>query len=73
MRQRGQSKNVSQICRSVSNKCKNSKYSWKLIKNSIESLDLEILTLSNFKGGFSFVIQQSRNMWSKHIKTTTTK
>jgi len=35
---------------------------------SIKKPNLEILKISKFKGGFSFVKQQSRNMWSKHIE-----
>ncbi len=39
---------------------------------SIKKPNLEILKISKFKGGFSFVKQQSRNMWSKHIQITLT-
>lgn len=40
---------------------------------SIKIPSLEILRISKFKGGFSFVKQQSRNMWCKHIKITNIK
>lgn len=33
---------------------------------SIKKPRLEILRISNFKGGFSFVKQQGRNMWCKY-------
>ena len=40
---------------------------------SIKKPNLEILKISKFKGGFSFVIQQSRNMWGQYLKITNTK
>ena len=54
---------ISRLEKKIINKMKN-------VLHSIKNLNLEIIIINIFKGGFSFVKQQSRNMWSKYIKVT---